>query len=183
MPGGWHPPQYWALAGAVFFATWAVVATSIVAVKSGHRQIQRRRRPPRVILEGTSGATGAIVIRHIGGIACSVKADGRILRAFDKGPNPKSEPFEARIIKGSKALREIVLENGDWARIHIADVGVNTFNGNDWLNFHHGGYDIVIGNKGVQLEVVLIVDGHRSTHCFDLTRIGDRHVSIAPSEC
>ncbi len=35
MPGGWHPPQYWALAGVWFFGTWAVVLLATRAIEWG----------------------------------------------------------------------------------------------------------------------------------------------------
>lgn len=58
MPGGWHPPQYWALSGAWFFGTLAISVTTI----KGAELIARRLYPPKLDVVHHGGKDATLVL-------------------------------------------------------------------------------------------------------------------------
>lgn len=181
LPGGWHPPQYWAIAGAWFCLTWAIVASLMHLASLAIAYLKRRRYPPSIVLEPSGGATGAITIRHSGSRS-RIRVEGRILKKLDDSENPRAEPFEARMaaVGSAQSLREIELEGNTWALIRVAAIGVNQYTGRDWLEIRHGSSDIVVGDGGIELELIVTADGKATAWLFEVGRSADnpRHVYV-----
>jgi hypothetical protein len=177
LPSGWYPPQYWASAGAAFFVTWAVAATLTAVVKWGVTGWRRRRDPSTLVLEPGGGSSGVVTLRH-SGWRSRIRVEGRIVRALDGSPNPRAEPFEARMSFNSQYLREIVLDGKQWAVIHLSGVGLNQFHGNTWLEIRHGGFDINVPDAGVEIELTVTMDEQQIVRRFAITRGAGRLVNI-----
>jgi hypothetical protein len=58
LPGGWHPPQYWAIGGLAFFGGWLMSALLLLAASKAYEHAF----PTRVRLEPHGGPRKATLV-------------------------------------------------------------------------------------------------------------------------
>jgi hypothetical protein len=157
LPGGWHPPQYWALAAFAFFGTWAIVASVMFIIERSLPPIRRVLNPPkgRVIVD--SGNKGSFTVRH-SGAPCLYSANGRIVLTFDSSPNPAPQLFQAELyFKGLRGGYSVELRDGDWANVIVAQTEGNNYD-RTWLAIRRGSYGstVIVPDRGVMVEYELV---------------------------
>lgn len=141
LPGGWHPPQYWAAFGTVLFGSAFVVGVALRGMKA----VVDRFAPRAVEVTPYGGLKASIQISHSGWSA-TYKVSGRIVSLVDGTPNPAPQKFLAELhpaAAGKNGDFEIKLSDSDYAHVVVADIGENTGalgGGTTWIQIRRGKY-------------------------------------------
>lgn len=137
LPGGWHPPQYWLVAGSVFFVTWAIAATITSGFRAAVPRIRRWMHPSSVTMTPDSGKKASITILH-SGEPTRITVEGRIVSMLNGSENPAPQRFDGYLLKGTGHHRALTLAADEWVQVVLAEVKMNEFHGNTWLSVERG---------------------------------------------
>jgi hypothetical protein len=154
LPGGWHPPQYWAAFGLMFSLSWV----ACIAVSNGAGAIRRRAIGASIELTPDSGEHGCIGIRH-SGAPTTVNATGRIVRLLDDTPNPSPHRFECLLSRGGSREPSRLFSDGDWAHIVLGSEAIETGQLSDeddehvGLKIHRGQTHVLVPDSGAVVEI------------------------------
>ncbi len=173
LPGGWHPPQYWAIAGFAFFGAWAVAATVTVGFQKLLSMISQWKNPPNLVVDAHGGDKGFVELKHTGA-AATYWADGRIFETNDGSPNPAPALFQGQLIwKGHNASPNLLLRDGEWALVVIATIETDGFS-RSWMVIRRGkyGHNTIVPDKGAIVELRIRSDaGYDETHRIRVVRV------------
>jgi hypothetical protein len=158
LPGGWHPPQYWAVLGTAFFGT---LFTLKLATLSISWMIRRWFRPSRLELTADSGNNACVGIRHYGS-PTTLTAQGRVVALLDGSVNHSPHRFDCLLSKGGNRELSRTLTNRDWAHIVLASEDFEEHSGypDDYdhtgLRIHRGTTGIAVPDAGAQIELEIL---------------------------
>lgn len=159
MPGGWHPPQYWVSAGALFFGTWMLFAVAVRIWKVGVPRWQQWRHPSRLEIACNGGDNGVVTVT-LRGQPATVSADGRIVRLLAGEVNPSPHLFECLLRRGADNWTSVVLSDGDWVHIVMSSrMSVEDWRGGRTHGFyiHRGKTSVGVPQSGAAVEITLKV--------------------------
>jgi hypothetical protein len=133
LPGGWHLPQYWAVAAFTFFGTGLVFLVIYAVVDAGKKRFVRWRNPPTLAVNVCGGCAAKIELRHTG-VPATYSAEARIKAVMDDAVNPSPTTFQCLIVgKDGRSYRQVLLADKDFAHIELARIETNEFSGNSRL--------------------------------------------------
>lgn len=171
LPGGWHPPQYWAIFGTAFFGTWLSLK---VILHFGYR-IHRWHKPSALELSADSGEHGCVGIVHRGS-ATTVSATGRIIELLDGSPNPSPHRFECLLSRGAQREASRLLGDGEWTQIVLAseasesDSGYPEEDEHTGLRIHRGLTGLSVPDTGALVEIEFTLSAPLSERKTTITK-------------
>lgn len=164
LPGGWHPPQYWAVFGTALFGTAFALSLVAVVVRRVGSKWRDYQHPRMLDVSCESGRRKASMLLRHHGEPSRYKIEGRIQKMWQSDVlNPAPTPFHAELQPGggSKGDFEVELSDGQFAVVIVADIGDNVgdFGGTYWLQVRRGKYgsSTMIPDSGAVIEYVISV--------------------------
>lgn len=95
MPGGWHPPQYWLLAGSVVFGVMLVAQLTVRAGQWASRKVTA----PRISVNHYGGENASLVVTNHGPGSVKYLATGQLLESSEV-PFKRQRPFNLPLWRG-----------------------------------------------------------------------------------
>jgi hypothetical protein len=163
LPGGWHPPQYWAAAGLAFFGAWFAVALVYNGLARVSAVVWRLWSHPAIDVTVMAGERDVILeLRHTGAPA-TYSADGRITNTMDGTPNPAPALFRCQLRwKGQREAADVRLRDGEWVHIVLAHVDWRYPADKRWV-IRRGSADTDVTAGGVLFEITVKSDARLDT--------------------